>query len=175
MLGRTHMAFGLTVANSALLLTYGHIPLYTGLTPLECTARMAVTLGGAYVASVFPDIDRMFPTHRGITHAVWFPAMLFYQAFWVFNAKPLLSALCFGAFLGYMSHLFGDAFSKAGVAWFYPLQGYERFPDGTFYVKGFRGPFLPLYTVGNRLFFFMPIVWYAAAAALLYALWGKIW
>lgn len=134
---------------------------------------MLIILMAGVLGSRLPDIDQVLGhTHRGFTHAVWIPIALLLTAWKTKTVMvpyiqiPLWSAMAFGCGIGWMSHLFGDAFSEAGIAWFYPLQQYVREPSGAFYVKGNRGPFLPLYTVGDSCYEIIPIVWYAAAIAL---------
>lgn len=173
MLGKTHRPFALTVSAGALLLVHSHMPMYN-VPPMEYALRVSITFGAAYVAGVLPDIDRVFPWHRGITHAVWLPLVFLYLAFYKFAGHGIYAPLFFGAFLGYMSHLAGDAFSKAGVAWFYPFQRYIRYDNGAFVVKGRRGPFQPVYEVGDRMFWFMPYVWYAAFIGLSVLLWKGV-
>lgn len=161
MLGKTHRPFALAAAAGTLLLVHSHLPVYDKAQPLAYAASVSATLGAAYVTSMLPDIDKAFPWHRGITHAVWAPMALLWLAFYKFAGHGLYMPLFFGAAVGYLSHLFGDAFSKAGIAWFYPFQRYIRYANGSFVVKGFRGPFQPLYEVGDTAFCFMPYVWRA--------------
>lgn len=137
------------------------------LNPYLLLIQLAVLLSAS-----LPDIDKLFGTeHRGITHAVWIPAAFFIGAYQV-QVQPFVSSLLFGAAIGYSSHLIGDAFSMAGIAWFYPFQQYVRNPDGSFYVRGNRGPFRPIYRVGDKSFWFMPYVWWAVAAGFTALLWG---
>ena len=166
MLGKTHRPFAVAAAAGTLLAVQGFLPMYDA-TGLQYLGRAALTIGGAYLSASLPDIDKAFPWHRGITHAIWIPAVVYWLAFYQFAGHAVWQPLLFGIFIGYMSHLVSDAFSKAGVAWFYPLQGYIRYDSGAFVVKGPRGPFLPLYEVGDPAFFLMPYLWWGLALALL--------
>ena len=82
--------------------------------------------------SVFPDIDegsskiakklkpfsylaRIF-SHRGVFHTVYFPIAIFFVLF-IFDLRLLGAAVL----VGYLLHLILDAFSRKGVAFFYPL------------------------------------------------------
>ena len=128
---------------------------------------------GALVGSVLPDMDQALGlAHRGISHAVWIP--LGVLACSLRLPDGLWKAVLFGLAVGYLSHLAGDAFSKAGIAWFYPIQGYQRKGTGQFYVKGCRGPFLPLYRVGDGAYAYMPAVWYLVNALLTAGLWKVV-
>ena len=44
--------------------------------------------------------------------------------------------------------------------------GLGQHRGGAFYVKGFRGPFIPLYHVGDKTFSFMPILWWMIGCGL---------
>lgn len=162
MLGRTHRAFALASAAGICLAAASLRP--ESVASITWAGRTGLFLGGAWAAASLPDIDRVLFWHRGFTHTIWVVAGLLFAAhaipdIYILWGQPLL----YGIALGYFSHLLGDAFSKAGVAWFYPLQGYVREPGGVFYVKGFRGPFLPLYEVGDKAFAFAPALWYGLA------------
>lgn len=57
--------------------------------------------------------------HRGIVHSLFF-ALLFGIIFWYFNKTVGL-----GIFVGYLSHLIGDGFSREGVNLLYPFTKLE--------------------------------------------------
>ncbi len=97
------------------------------------------------VGSLLPDIDsptsilgRLLPSlpleHRGITHTIWAAGVLGLVWFATWAASGtwacVFQALLGGLFLGYVGHLFWDSFSRAGVAWLYPVTGYATFGSG---------------------------------------------
>ena len=57
--------------------------------------------------------------HRGIFHSLFF-ALLISFLFWLFN-----ETIGYGVFVGYLSHLIGDGFSKEGVNLLYPFTKLE--------------------------------------------------
>ncbi len=152
MLGKTHRPFGLLFGAVAMIGLKNHISVYADQETLIQLGEMGVTLAGALVGSTWPDIDVVIPPHRGITHTVWPLLLELWLAYGVFHINIWAFSALFGFFLGNLSHLVTDAFSKAGIAWFYPFQQYERFGNGAMYVKGFRGPFVPLYKSGEGSF-----------------------
>ena len=150
MLAKTHRAAGVTSATAALLLVSNSPSFFP---PGELTSsliKVAITIVAAYFASTLPDIDQYIPfiTHRGITHAIWIPLGILYLG-QQYAGQPYISMAIWGLFIGYFSHIIGDAFSNAGVAFLYPFQRYEHTSSGAFYVKGNRGLALPLYEVGK--------------------------
>ena len=125
----------------------------------------------AWITSMAPDIDRRFHIHRGVTHAIWVP-MAFAVTAWVLRHQIYLSSAALGACIGWLSHEVGDAFSKAGDDFFYPFgPGYKRYPNGAFCVKGNRGVFVPLYTVGDKKYQYMPMVWWTIYVIEILTLW----
>ena len=176
MLKNTHRGFGMCIAIGTITAFYSRNT-YEKVTPLFysektgiAAAQIGITMLSAFVASTLPDIDQKFSTHRGITHAIWIPSLFLLAALFLpFTStyKPWAFSLFFGLFLGWFSHLLGDAFSKAGIAWFYPFQKYRHYGSGAFVVKGPRGPFQPLYSVGDKRFALIPYLWWAGAGAML--------
>lgn len=81
-----------------------------------------------FIGCLLPDCDSRTSTlgrwfhipveHRTWTHTIWF-LLIFAVLSWHF---PILWSLTFGVFL----HLFCDAFSRAGVCWFYPFSRYKK-------------------------------------------------
>lgn len=125
----------------------------------------------AWMISMVPDIDRRIEIHRGITHAIWIP-VIFAIIAGIFRHQIYVSSAALGACIGWLSHEVGDAFSKAGVDFFYPFgPGYKRYPNGAFYVKGNRGVFVPLYTVGDKKYQYMPMVWWTIYVIEILTLW----
>lgn len=159
MLGPTHRAFGVAAVTGVYAVTKPLLPPDTF--PI-IGLQLGLLQGGALIGSTLPDIDqKLGATHRGITHTIWIVGLL--SLFTSRQTNPYLFTLCLGLTLGYFFHLFGDAFSKAGVAWCYPFQRYERYAGGAFHVKGFRGPFIPFYSVGDKTWSYMPKVWWILA------------
>ena len=91
--------------------------------------------------SVFPDIDYRRSTvgrrfgiiswiinllfrHRGVFHSIYFP-LLFFLIFYYLNLK----LIAFAALIGYLSHLFLDMMTYAGIKLFHPLHKFQ--------IKGF--------------------------------------
>lgn len=197
MLAPTHRAFAVASASATVAtLAYttniiAEIPTITeGLstpipqvllsTPVPQILSILALLIVTFLTATLPDIDQYIPfiRHRGITHAIWIPLGLGYLVWKFWNPQTLydLSRLILlsGTFIGYTSHIIGDAFSSAGIAWFYPLQRYADSGTGAFYVKGFRGPFLPLYRVGQDIFINPSIIWYGISIMLLFITMQKI-
>lgn len=89
------------------------------------------------VGSLLPDVDspnsmlgRKFHLpigHRTWTHSVWFFVPLVVASIFL----PILSYLT----VGYGLHLFMDAFSRCGVAFFYPFSKYLTYPSGAMVKK----------------------------------------
>ena len=172
MLGKTHRGFGFACITGVLCAAYPIIPgfaLARRISPaLVAPTQIGLSIAAAIIGSTLPDIDqKLGTTHRGLTHALWIPAILAFLSFRTFRTDIWIFAATFGLLVGYLSHLVGDAFSSAGIAWFYPFQQYRHFGTGAFKVKGFRGPFLPIYHVGDPVFAFMPVVWWVVGAAFL--------
>lgn len=159
MLGPTHRAFGVAAVTGIYTVIHPWLP--PDNFPI-LGMQLGLMQAGALFGSTLPDIDqKLGTTHRGITHTIWIVGLLSF--FTSRQTNPYLFFLCLGVTLGYFSHLFGDAFSKAGIAWCYPLQRYEQYAGGAFHVKGFRGPFVPLYHVGDKTWACMPIIWWLCA------------
>lgn len=93
-----------------------------------------------WFGSLLPDADsresvvgRVFYLpfkHRRMTHTFWTLGILSFA--WSFHIwfKWL--------WLGYFLHILGDAFSKAGVRWLYPLTRYKEYESGAFIAEGHR-------------------------------------
>lgn len=122
--------------------------LYVNPVWLSCLAWLALDILGFVVGSFLPDIDStgsvfgghidVLGGHRGITHTIY----------------PVLIFLFIGLFirpfawlaLGYFGHIFWDTWSRCGVSWFQPVNGYIHYKSG---VKIKRGHRLWLYRVGS--------------------------
>ena len=84
----------------------------------------------AIIFAVIADIDNkdskigrklklhMLLKHRGFMHSI-FPILVFALLFLIFNLKFLIP----GMVVGYLSHLFIDGFTVAGIHLFYPFTG----------------------------------------------------
>lgn len=120
---------------------------------------VGVMVIGTLIGSTFPDIDQKLPIkHRRITHTLWLPMILCGLLYHMPNIpmvdlvhmNTIIRPALFGFIIGDLSHLIGDAFSTAGIAWFYPLQGYRQYSGGAEVVKGPRLIFQPIYKVGEK-------------------------
>ncbi|WP_270567008.1 metal-dependent hydrolase [Clostridium beijerinckii] len=102
--------------------------------PLVSTA---VFLGGAFVGSIFPDIDHgnsyigkktkgvskainKLAGHRKLFHAPLVYLFLYSIVIGMFTDKLMLIGIK-GIFLGIFSHLFLDSLTIGGLPWFYPF------------------------------------------------------
>ncbi len=120
MLARTHLAFGFL---SALAL----LPF------INAGSNKYLFFGAVLIASLFPDIDQpnskisnnipllskivnAFSKHRGIFHSA-FCAFLLPGLVWYFLSNIYGVAL----FIGYMSHLVIDGFTKSGINFLHPF------------------------------------------------------
>lgn len=84
---------------------------------------------GRYV----PFISKAIP-HRTITHTIW--------AVLLIGGISWYAGSIYGVALtaGYALHILQDSFSKQGIAWFYPIGGYDKFGSGAVMKKGRRKP-----------------------------------
>ena len=115
----THLAFGLLFA--LLALSFIH------------PSNKYFFIGVVVLAALLPDIDhenskinskipgfkwvsRVFG-HRGILHSVWIPLAL-----WLIIDFGFHSAYGSAVFIGYLSHLFSDGLTKAGINMVHPLK-----------------------------------------------------
>lgn len=115
MLARTHLALGL-LAGVLVAKYYG--------------ISMPVVVLVSMISSILPDIDhksslitrilvlpRLLPLkHRGMLHSLAVPIIGFIVLY------RLGTAYAIAFFIGYLSHLVGDAVTKEGVNFLYPLQ-----------------------------------------------------
>lgn len=138
-------------------------------------------LCGALAGAVYPDIDQKVPgmRHRGWTHTIWALMIVLGIIHLVIKYKPLgfdatyiiiLPSLV-GFFIGYVSHLVGDAFSTSGIAWFYPIQRYHDYNGGASVVKGKRFIFQPIYKVGQRVFGIQGALFWTMVAIVVNIIW----
>lgn len=104
---------------------------------------------GRYV----PFISSVIP-HRTITHTIWVVALLGGLS-WYFSSVYILALT-----LGYLIHILEDSFSKQGIAWFYPIGGYDSFGSGATVKRGKRFKGLSYRTggTGETVFFYAAIV-----------------
>lgn len=169
MLAPTHRSFATASAGASLLVLSQVTDIFAETEPMSLITQSVIIMVVSFLTATLPDYDRMIPfiRHRGITHAIWIPAAIFYFL-WQNLGEPYVFPALLGLFIGYTSHIVGDAFSTAGIAWFYPIQQYSGPPTGAFWVKGFRGPFLPLYSVGSPAIIKPTIIWYGITALTLF-------
>lgn len=161
MIAKTHRSFAFASATGTLILANQFTPLFEGKDPKIALAQAGVITAVAVVTATLPDFDQAIPfiRHRGITHSLWAILLIGYFT-WRFQGDPMKFLPMLGLFIGYTGHIVGDAFSKAGIAWLYPFQRYAGQNGGAFYVKGFRGIFQPLYSVGQKTFIPPTFIWY---------------
>jgi inner membrane protein len=127
MTGKTHVACGTTLM-IALVTAYP-----SEITVMGVTLTTAVGLATVSVGSYLPDIDipqsslgkkhkfiSKMLTHRGITHTLLGPAILFAGMYYL-AVIPVLSSLIFGLFVGWVSHLMADICNKKGIPLFWPI------------------------------------------------------
>lgn len=117
MTGKTHFAMGIF---SGLILYQ-----YMGL-----DLNSAALVGAAAIGALVPDLDspastlgRLLPInpfsalrHRGIMHSALM--LILGAVLWYYNQQPIW--LVFGM-VGYASHLLGDAITKQGIPFLFPL------------------------------------------------------
>lgn len=143
MLKRTHMAFATSCAIAYVTVT----------SPEQVGLNELLIIGSAVVSAPLPDLDERgvtFAKHRGISHSIWVIMLLAYLTYWAQTAPyPFVAPLSIGFLIGWISHIIGDAFSYAGVAFFYPFQRYVEDGD-RWYVSGNRMLFKPMYPVGTK-------------------------
>lgn len=117
MTGKTHFAMG--IFSGLILYRY-----------LALDMNSAALVGAAAIGALLPDLDapastlgRLLPInpfsalrHRGIMHSA--SILILGAALWYYNQQPL-----WGIFIlaGYASHLLGDALTKQGIPFFYPI------------------------------------------------------
>lgn len=90
----------------------------------------------AVAGSYLPDIDiqqsklghkvkwlSKHMKHRGITHTLLFPIILF-GLMLLLAFLPGASSLIFGLLVGYLAHIFADLFNKTGVPLLWPFTKY---------------------------------------------------
>lgn len=119
MLAKTHMAFGFL---SALVFI-----------PFIRTGNIFIFFALVLIGSLLPDIDnsnskisnkililprilQLLTKHRGIFHSI-FLAVIIPGTLWYFISPIYGSAL----FIGYMSHLLIDGFTKVGINFLHPV------------------------------------------------------
>ncbi|WP_026887109.1 metal-dependent hydrolase [Clostridium beijerinckii] len=105
----------------------------------------AIFLGGAFVGSIFPDIDHgnsyigkktkgvskainKLAGHRKLFHAPLVYLFLYSAVIGMFINKFMLIGIK-GVFLGILSHLVLDSLTVGGLPWFYPFSK-KRFSIG---------------------------------------------
>jgi inner membrane protein len=111
----------------------------------------AVFLGGAFVGSIFPDIDHRnsyigkktmgvskainkLAGHRKLFHAPLVYLLLYSVGLGMLTDKLILTGMK-GLFLGVLSHLALDSFTVGGLPWFFPFSK-KRFSLGAIKTNG---------------------------------------
>lgn len=126
MTGKVHTICGVSAAvATAICLPELHI--------LSATVYPAIGVVAAIPGSLLPDIDiersklgskhkwlSKHLTHRGITHTLLIPVIIF-GIFFLLQSIPIIPSLLFGFEVGYVAHIFADMFNKKGVPILWPL------------------------------------------------------
>lgn len=125
MTGKTHMICGV----SAYACTMIMVPVVWDAGLVDNVAALAASSIGSYL----PDIDlatskagkkapwiSKLTTHRGVTHTLLFPALLFVAAYFT-NTWSVLPTFLFGMIVGWIAHIIADLFNSKGVPLFWPL------------------------------------------------------
>lgn len=134
--------------------------------------------------SLLPDIDTSTSTlgrfvpfigaiipHRTITHTIWI-ILIFGIGIFCFGGNAYIIAV----WIGYILHVVEDTFSKQGIAWFYPIDGYRTYGSGAVVKRG-RNPKFFYYRTGSDreigIFYVMLVFWIIFIIRLLYLLYFK--
>lgn len=127
MTGKTHTAVGLT---SCLVLTAlcpetitvaGKVvsPMLGILATIPGSLAPDVDIEGSAASKRVPFLNK-FLKHRGITHTLLFPAIL-YGVMYQFDFSLMVMSQIFGFMFGWLMHIFADLLNKKGVPLFWPL------------------------------------------------------
>ncbi|PZT49032.1 hypothetical protein B6S12_00085 [Helicobacter valdiviensis] len=144
MLGKTHIAFSLSLSSLSAL-AYNHF-----YAPLDSILLWQFYIGVSFGA-ILPDIDepnsllgkktffishilKILTGHRGLTHSFFFVSLFFALTFLIPNFETLMIGITLGIFL----HLLGDMMTPSGVPIllpfsqknFYILPLFMRFKTG---------------------------------------------
>lgn len=171
--GKQHLVSGgaLLVLGMAALAGAGEAGILTGPVSAASAALRPgdIPEGGLCGALYFcgcllPDIDQpgsllgryvsIEAEHRTWTHSIYPLIVLFALGLW---QRPLLW-LALGAF----AHLLTDSFSKCGVAWINPFEGYRKYPSGAKIKLGWH----PVLYTGETS------AWVVCAVLVMLALWA---
>lgn len=148
MTGKHHMIVNCAAAASAVFVSSMGYVAVVGIHDWvsACLCVSFFVLGG-----LLPDIDSKqsmvgkhvyLPVrHRTITHAIWIPGLLLCVGLLVW--KPLAWLAC-----GWFLHMLCDTFSRAGVAWLWPITGYKRYDNGAFFARNHH---IKLYASGSAM------------------------
>lgn len=121
MMLRTHLAFAFLV--SLIFLHFFPVNPYI-FVALACLAAFLVDMdlsssrAGRNLWPLSWLVEKFFG-HRGLLHSLLAAVLVFAVSLYVLN----LNIFAFAPFLGYMSHLFLDAFTVSGIPFFKPLSG----------------------------------------------------
>ena len=119
MLWKTHLAFGFLFGLLVMpLVNYGNKYIYFALVLL---GALLVDIDSpnskiSNKAGILAKATQTFTKHRGIFHSIFF-AILIPGLVWYFIGHQYGTAL----FVGYLSHLIIDGFTKAGVNFLHPI------------------------------------------------------
>lgn len=127
MTGKTHVACGVTLMiavtvqyTSGLDVSGIHIDPAVGLSTVAIGSYLAdIDIQRSKMGQKYKLISRML-THRGITHTLLFPALL-YVAIITLATMPVIPSLLFGLLVGWVSHLMADICNKKGIPILWPI------------------------------------------------------
>lgn len=126
MTGKVHTICGVSVAVATTIC-------FPELHIMSATIYPAIGIVAAVPGSLLPDIDiersklgskhkwlSKHLTHRGITHTLLVP-MIIFGLFFLLQAVPIIPSLLFGFEIGYLAHILADMFNKKGVPILWPF------------------------------------------------------
>ena len=125
MTGKTHAICG-TVTMAAITVVcltgdYDFVPIVGLLAAPTGSYMPDIDIHRSKMGSKFKFISR-FLTHRGITHTLLVPFLLYLLQVWVTGKGiPVLPSLLFGFNVGWIVHIIADMFNKKGVPILWPL------------------------------------------------------
>ena len=127
MTGKTHAFVGVTscLVLSALypdaLVVAGKVvsPILGVIATIPGSYAPDVDIAGSTASKKFPLLAK-FLKHRGITHTLLIPAVI-YCILSQFNFNLMVATQIFGFLLGYVMHIFADMLNKKGVPILWPL------------------------------------------------------
>lgn len=151
---------------------------------LGLVSHLIILLLLTLLGSLLPDIDTPTSTlgrfvpfigaiipHRTITHTIWI-VLVMGIAIFIFGGNAYFIAL----WIGYILHIIEDTFSRQGIAWFYPIDGYRTYGSGAVVKRG-RDPKFFYYRTGSDtetgIFYVALVFWLIFTVYLSYLIYFK--